>query len=92
MARREARQGEEQGEEASGGIALMADFCKQCSIEIFGEDLGDMRGLCGEGFVVSSLCEHCGAIYVDHDGVCYGRGPDACIEGHDWPKELLISG
>ena len=23
----------------------MADFCKQCSEEIFGEDLGDMKGL-----------------------------------------------
>lgn len=52
----------------------MADFCKQCSIDNFGEDTKDLayerpRKLQpGEGWV--ELCEGCGPIIVDDDGVC----------------------
>jgi len=58
----------------------MADFCKQCSMEIFGEDFGDMANLGklesgdleklkrGEGWSV--LCEDCGSIVVNEEGEC----------------------
>jgi len=56
----------------------MADFCKQCSIENFGEDYGDLAQLRpevkledGEGFAV--LCEGCGSALVIHDGTCIAR-------------------
>lgn len=51
----------------------MADFCKDCSIEIWGEDTGDLAGLSTEemtkqGLYISALCEGCGPIIVDHTG------------------------
>lgn len=56
----------------------MADFCRDCSIAMFGEDFKELalapddpkRGTLspGEGWVV--LCEGCGAITVNDDGVC----------------------
>lgn len=53
----------------------MADFCKQCSIDMFGEDTGDLANLGpaddlkpGEGW--SALCETCGMIVVAQDGTC----------------------
>lgn len=51
----------------------MADFCKQCSIDNFGEDFGDLAGLCQPGEVVEALCEGCihdGLCDVDHTGTC----------------------
>lgn len=53
----------------------MADFCKQCSIEIFGEDFGDLANLGGEiklepGYYWGALCEGCGPNYVDDEGKC----------------------
>lgn len=55
----------------------MAAFCKECSIEMFGKDYGDLahagaRALTeeelkrGEGWVV--LCEGCGFITVNDEG------------------------
>lgn len=55
----------------------MADFCQECSIDMFGKDFGDLahagaRDLTqeelnkGEGWVV--LCEGCGWITVDNEG------------------------
>lgn len=53
----------------------MADFCKQCSMELFGEDNRDLAGLNNdielkkdEGFVV--ICEGCGYTLVNHEGEC----------------------
>lgn len=55
----------------------MADFCKQCAIDMFGEDTGNLRGLItkaqfemeGEDAVAASgICEGCGANYFDHEG------------------------
>lgn len=46
----------------------MADFCKRCSIEIFGEDFGDLAGLCGTGETVTTICEGCGPGIFDHLG------------------------
>ena len=48
----------------------MADFCKECSIEIYGEDSGDLKGLCEAGFVAMVICEGCGPTYVDPEGLC----------------------
>jgi len=53
----------------------MADFCKQCSIDMFGEDFGDLANLgpaeeLGEGEGWSALCETCGGIVVSQEGTC----------------------
>lgn len=44
----------------------MADFCKQCSIDLFGEDF---KELAGEGRRMG-LCEGCGIVIVDPEGEC----------------------
>jgi len=46
----------------------MADFCKQCSIKLFGQDFGDLTGLCKDGEKVAALCEGCGPVFVDSTG------------------------
>ncbi len=64
----------------------MADFCMECSIEIFGEDFGDLAGLgngetlpAGHGW--SCLCEGCGyMILVDDLG-------KRLQSDRDWAKE-----
>ncbi len=55
----------------------MADFCKQCSIELFGEDFEELAGLSTLteetdklGLVVRVLCEGCGATEVNSKGEC----------------------
>ena len=48
----------------------MADFCKQCSIKLFGEDFGDLSDLCKPDELVGVLCEGCGGTVVDHTGTC----------------------
>lgn len=53
----------------------MADFCTQCSIEVYGEDFGDFRGLTSpeawaEGKADVVLCEGCGPTQVDPSGKC----------------------
>ena len=62
----------------------MADFCKQCSIEMFGEDFENLKGL-GDGTELkpgygwSVLCEGCGPIIVNDDGECIDKG---CLKKH----------
>jgi hypothetical protein len=58
------------------GEATMAEFCKQCSREAMGEDWpdDDLAGLVSEdevkrGLGAVVLCEGCGLIRVDHEGV-----------------------
>jgi hypothetical protein len=50
----------------------MADFCHQCSLDLFGFDSGDLANLGtlepGTGFSV--ICEDCGFILVDELGNC----------------------
>lgn len=56
----------------------MADFCKQCSVDVWGEDTKDLANLAaaygvaelkdGEGFSV--ICEGCGPTLVDNAGAC----------------------
>lgn len=62
----------------------MADFCKQCSEEIFCEDTGDLANITkpfqqAEGLYAVVLCEGCGPIQVDVDGKCIS--PD-CYKKH----------
>jgi hypothetical protein len=53
----------------------MADFCHQCSIELFGEDFKQLAGL-GDGSKLEpdygwpALCEGCGPTIVDDEGKC----------------------
>ena len=66
----------------------MADFCKQCSIAGFGEDYGDLAGLNvdadGKAWPYTVvLCEGCGPIQVNPEGVCVSCD---CLEhGHGVP-------
>lgn len=57
----------------------MADFCKQCGIETFGSDFGDLKGMCLEGQTADTLCEGCGPTTVDHEGNCVS--PDCMSKG-----------
>jgi len=46
----------------------MADFCKECSIRVLGEDFGDLAGIADKNEIVWVLCEGCGFIYIDSEG------------------------
>lgn len=47
----------------------MAEFCMECSENIFGADFGDFANICEEGGKARVLCEGCGCmIWVDHTG------------------------
>lgn len=53
----------------------MADFCHQCSVEMFGKDFNDLANLStaedSERDVYAVvICEGCGVIQVDHRGTC----------------------
>lgn len=53
----------------------MADFCKQCSLEIFQDDFRELAGLgygtpLKPGMGWTALCEGCGPTLVDDDGAC----------------------
>ena len=52
----------------------MANFCRDCSIAMFGRDFGDLAGIStekdtAEGRYARTLCEGCGYVLVDHDGI-----------------------
>ena len=60
----------------------MADFCKQCSIDMFGEDTKDHANLCPSEtgpYYVAVICEGCGYTYVDETGTCCLYD---CLEKH----------
>jgi hypothetical protein len=60
----------------------MADFCKQCSIEHFGKDFGELKNpepLPPDHFWLV-LCEGCGVIQIDSDGACVSK--DCLRNGH----------
>ncbi len=63
----------------NNGSKTMADFCKQCSIAIFGDDLRDMSDIATGDSIASVLCEGCGATYVDATGACVNL---SCLEKH----------
>lgn len=61
----------------------MSDYCKQCSIQLFGEDYGDLAGIStaadtANGMYAAVLCEGCGEIQVDHTGQCISE----CFREH----------
>lgn len=63
---------------------MMADFCRQCSIELFTEDYEDLAGLTTEEDTIKNIfayvvCEGCGYTYVDHKGNCVNP---YCISSH----------
>lgn len=62
----------------------MADFCKQCSTELFGEDSKDLADLSTKQDDIDKLyccvlCEGCGHIQVDSTGECVSSD---CLESH----------
>ena len=62
----------------------MADFCRDCSIQIFGRDYRDLAGITTEGnwksdYAAWVLCEGCGPIQVDPNGNCVGGN---CLINH----------
>lgn len=53
----------------------MADFCRQCSLEHFGEDFRELAGMStpedtAKGLFTVNICEGCGFVLVDHEGEC----------------------
>ena len=67
----------------------MSEYCRQCSINVFGHDYGDLAGLAPPGQHTKALCEACehpGPCIVDRRGVCQIREPqryDRDAEGDD---------
>lgn len=65
-------------------LRSMADFCRQCSLEIFDHDHGDMANITTEKSQAKDLyalvlCEGCGPIQVDHKGNCISLD---CFKSH----------
>ena len=53
----------------------MADFCRNCSLNMFDKDFQELADISTEadtesGIYAVVLCESCGPIQVDHRGVC----------------------
>jgi hypothetical protein len=69
----------------------MADFCKQCSIDLLQQDYRELAGITTpedwqKGKAVPVICEGCGAIQVDPEGNCVS--PNCLLagqEGHGLP-------
>lgn len=66
----------------------MASYCKQCSIDNFGQDYDDWTGHStkedtARGLFAGVLCEGCGPCLMDHEGRCVS--PD-CLEKHGEDK------
>lgn len=66
----------------------MADFCKECSEEMFGADYGDLAGIStaqntADGLYACVLCEGCGPILVDHRGLRVERDNTKIGEEND---------
>lgn len=65
----------------------MSAYCKQCSVEIFGEDFKELAGIASEeddrnDMVATVLCEGCGPTRVNSKGECIyhkGRTQEECF-------------
>lgn len=72
----------------------MADFCKQCGTDMFGEEnSNDMAGITepekwAEGLVAVVICEGCGPTGVDPAGNCVSAH---CLKQHGKPICSLSS-
>ena len=63
----------------------MADFCTECSMEMFNKDFEELAGLSTAEDTKNDLfpcviCEGCGFIQVDHTGKCIS---ETCLRGHN---------
>ena len=72
----------------------MADFCMQCCRDIIGipGGLNDFKGLSSredseKGLFTTVLCEGCGPIQVDDEGMCVSKD---CIEKHNKIGEVSL--
>jgi len=67
----------------------MSEFCRQCSEEYFGKDMGDLADLSKpedteQKLYPGVICEGCGPTQVDHTGKCIASD---CLEKHaTWRK------
>lgn len=64
----------------------MANFCRQCSIDMFGRDFKELAGDTTEeqtkhGIVANVICEGCGFIQVNHLGECVTK--NCLCNGHE---------
>ena len=58
----------------------MSDFCKQCSIYMFGEDFKDLANLITKDYKIATvICEGCGVIEVNKEGECVTKN---CFKLH----------
>jgi len=63
----------------------MANFCKQCSLYMFGpgyndfENIGKGKPPLKKGYGYPVLCEDCGPILVNADGECITKD---CLKNH----------
>lgn len=57
----------------------MADFCMQCSLEIFDEDFGDLKDIVKTNQTLETICEGCGDCIVDYLGRCISK---ECLKKH----------
>jgi len=72
----------------------MADFCKQCSIDVFGKDFGELAGQTTQenwdkGLAASDICEGCGPIQVDPEGNCVSNCCLGDMPGHNLPWKAV---
>lgn len=62
----------------------MADFCKKCSIKMFGRDHEELAGITTEDdtrlgyYSTFVICESCGPIQVNHLGECMTPECEEC--------------
>ena len=71
----------------------MADFCSQCSKELFGEDFKELAGITTEedwekGLACVVICEGCGYIQVDPKGNCISTD---CLQKHGGSSNALAN-
>jgi len=62
----------------------MAELCKQCTLDTFGEESSNLTGMVtkqqfASGLVARAICEGCGETYVDHEGNCISK---CCTKKH----------
>lgn len=53
----------------------MANFCRQCSLDMFDKDYKELANITTKEFwkqrkACVAICEHCGPIQIDPDGNC----------------------
>ena len=67
----------------------VADFCRQCTLDIWDEDESDFDGIGRDGGMTLVLCEGCGDVYVDFTGTCLGGL--TCTEDHRFYRMAEIA-